>query len=194
MFNNISGLSCVDNEDFVSMALFLHIFSSTMYYLLVLISAVGILFNIIAMHILFTTKSMKNTFNFLLIALYSFDTTFLGSHLFLSLSLRYQRLRSSVFAVLTRVVKLIYSGAFNASILMTVGLSHERYIAMKYPLVHHQLMDSKRSRQLRFIKYLLPIIFTSCALVIPEFLDVELVWESKNMSQPLSQGINENKR
>ena len=187
--NNISHLTCYDAEDLVSAAEFLYIFSSTIHYVLIVISVIGVLMNAIAIYILSTIKikSMKNVFNSLITALFCLDTIFLISYVFLSVGLNYNRTRDIVFTVLSRLIKLLYSAAFNASIFMTVGISHERYIAMRHPLIHHQLMESKKSRRLRFIKYLLPILFVSCLFVVPEYMDVQFVWEPKDWSNTTEQ-------
>ena len=137
--------------------------------------------NAMAVYILSTTKSMKNVFNSLLICLYCFDTTFLISHIYLIFDLKYNRTQRTITTILSRFIKLLYSVAFKASIFMTVGMSHERFIAMRHPLVHHALMSSTKSRRLRFMKYFVPIIIVACLLVVPEYMDLELVWELKNL-------------
>ena len=182
VYNNDMDLTCYGKEDFASTVEFLYILSSIMQYVLIIIPVLGILMNATGIYILSTTDSMKNTFNFLLVCLYCFDSIFLVSHIFVCLNLKYNMPHGNTSIILSRFVKLLYSAAFNASIYLTVGISHERYIAMRHPLKHHQLMESKKSRQLQFLKYFLPIILVSFTLVVPEFLDVEFVWKLTNSS------------
>ena len=180
--NNLD-LTCYGKEDLASMVKFMYIFSSTFQCIIIITSIIGVVFNATGIYILSTTNSMKNTFNFLLVSLYCFDSLFLASHLFMCLNLKYNKYHGNISIVLSRFVKLLYSVAFNASIFLIVGISHERYIAMRHPLMHHQLMESKKSRRLHFFKYFLPIIFVSVVLVVPEYLDVELVWKLKTISE-----------
>ena len=189
VYNNDLYLTCYEREDLASTIQFLYIFTTTFQYILIIISVIGILINTTGIYILSTTKSMKNTFNFLLVTLYSFDNIFLVSHIFLCLVLKYNRSPGSISIVMSRFVKLLYSAAFNASTLFIVGISHERYIAMRHPLIHHQLMESNRNRQLHFIKYLVPIIIVSFVLVVPEYLDLEFVWAPQNASNMLYQTV-----
>ena len=173
-------LKCYRKNDFASNVEFLYIFSSTLHYIITIVSVFGILMNATGIYILSITKSMKNTFHFLLIGLYCYDTSFLISHIFLNINLKYNRYHGILLKIGTRFIKLLYSAAFNASIFMIVAISHERFIAMRYPLVHHQLMESKRNRRFHFLKYFLPILVLSIFLVIPEYMKFEFVWELEN--------------
>ena len=178
--NDTMDLKCYRKNDFASNVEFLYIFSSTLHYIITIVSVFGILMNATGIYILSITKSMKNTFHFLLIGLYCYDTSFLISHIFLNINLKYNRSHGILLKIGTRFIKLLYSAAFNASIFMIVAISHERFIAMRYPLVHHQLMESKRNRRFHFLKYFLPILVLSIFLVIPEYMKFEFVWELEN--------------
>ena len=181
-----TDLKCYGKNDFASTAEFLYIFSSTFHYIITIVSVLGMIMNVTGIYILTITKSMKNTFHFLLVGLYCYDTTFLMSHIFLNMNLKYNRSHGIFVKIGTRFIKLLYSAVFNASVFMIVAISHERFIAMRYPLLHHQLMESKRSRRLHFIKYFLPILILSCILVIPEYMKFEFVWELKNSTGTLN--------
>ena len=135
--NDTMDLKCYRKNDFASNVEFLYIFSSTLHYIITIVSVFGILMNATGIYILSITKSMKNTFHFLLIGLYCYDTSFLISHIFLNINLKYNRYHGILLKIGTRFIKLLYSAAFNASIFMIVAISHERFIAMRYPLVHH---------------------------------------------------------
>jgi hypothetical protein len=182
-YKNDFDLICYEKLDLASTVEFLYMFSSTFQYILMVISVLGVLMNATGIYILSTTHSMKNTFNFLLVSLNCFDTLYLLSHIFMCLNLKYARSHGNISIVLSRFVKLLYSAAFNASTFLTVGISHERYIAMHHPLIHHQAMESKKNRRLHFIRYFLPIIVVSFVLVVPEFLDVEFIWKMRNLSE-----------
>ena len=190
--DNHSNLICYDEEDFESMVEFLFILSTTMQHIIIVLAILGVLLNVVAVYVLSTKESMKNTFNSLLISLYCIDSMFLLTYGYLSIDLGYSVIDNTIKAIFSRFIKLLYSVAFKASIFMTVGISHERYIAMRHPLRHRALMTSGKARRIRFLKYLIPIIVTAIILVIPEYMEFEFVWELKN--ETTTQGLHHNYR
>ena len=171
---------------------FLFILSSSMQHIVIGVAITGILMNLTAVYVLSTRKTMKNTFNALLVSLYCIDTIFLSTYVYLSLSLSYMKFHHPIKTIFSRFIKLLYSAAFKCSIFLTVGTSHERYIAMQHPIIHSAYLSSERSRQLRVLKYLVPITVSAIVLVIPEYMELEFVWKLENSSG--IQEMNPNKR
>ena len=61
-----------------------------------------------------------------------------------------------------------------ASILMTVGVAHERYNAIKHPIRHRQSMTSGRVRRNRLTKYIVLVILCSFAINLTKFFEIEI--------------------
>ena len=171
--------TCYNEEDFdESMIVFLYRLSSNTQIAMIVIAIIGIILNITAVYILATRKSMRNVFNFLLVSLYCMDTIFLLTFIYISISFKFGS--NNTITILSQCVKLLYSASFVASVFMTVAISHERYVAIEYPIRHAALMQSGKSRRRRFLKYCVPAVVCSVLLNIPEYLEVDLVWKFEN--------------
>ena len=181
-FQDYGDLTCYDKRDMFPMIKFLFHLSSTMHYVVITIAVFGILLNVIGAYILASRKSMKNTFNRLLISLYSIDSLFLSAYIYINLTLTYVKTQHPIYTILSKFVKIFYSFAFKCSIFVTVGTAHERYIAMLYPATHIANISSGRNLCIRLLKYLIPISLASTILIIPEYLENELIWELRNSS------------
>ena len=66
------------------------------------------------------------------------------------------------------------------SILLTIAIAHERFIAIQHPIIHSQKMKSTRSRRLDLAKYLVAMIFVTIAFNLPKFFEFEVIWEKAN--------------
>ena len=86
---SFNGLTCYDKKDLESMVEFLFHLSSSMQHIVIGIAIVGIMLNLTGVYILSSRKSMKNTFNQLLVTLYCVDSLFLCAYVYLSVSLTY---------------------------------------------------------------------------------------------------------
>ena len=181
-FQKYENLNCYDEDDMMSMITFLFYFSSSMNYIVITIAVVGILLNLTGAYILSSRKSMKNTFNRLLISLYYIDSLFLVAYIYLNLTLTHIKSQYPINTILSKWIKIFYSFAFKCSIFLTVGISHERYIAMQYPSIKIDEVGAGRQLRKRLLTYILPIIATSIILVTPEYLENEIVWVLRNAS------------
>ena len=179
---NQNDLTCYNLKDSESMVKFLFHLSSSMQHTVIGIGIVGIILNLTGVYILSTRKSMKNTFNQLLVTLYCIDSLFLCAYVYLSVSLTYIKSQHLSNTIASRFVKLFYSFAFKVSIFLTVATSHERYIAMLKPVVHFASVSTESNQRLRLMKYLIPIITIAAILNIPEYLELEFVWEESSNS------------
>ena len=133
----------------------------------------GVILNLAAICILSARMSRKNNFNQMLITLFVFDTTFLLLTLFLPFDWRYR-----VNAYFLYLLYPIRYCAFSASIFMTVGIAHERYVAIKYLIHHRQTMESAKVRHINLMKYILSITVWAIIFNIPAFFDIELIWRA----------------
>ena len=177
-----NDLTCYNLKDSESMVKFLFHFASSMQHTVIGIAIVGIILNLTGVYILSSRKSMKNTFNQLLVTLYCIDSLFLCAYVYLSVSLTYIKSQHLSNTIASRFVKLFYSFAFKCSIFLTVATSHERYIAMLKPVVHFASASTGSNQRLRLMKYLIPIITVAAILNIPEYLELEFVWEESSTS------------
>ena len=180
------SLTCYDKNDMMSMIRFLFLLSASMFYILIAVSVIGIILNLTGVYILCSRKTMKNTFNQLLISLYCVDSLFLTSYVYLSLTFTHI---TTITTILSRGVKIFYSFAFKCSIFLTVGTSHERYTAMKFSSINIGDMNTERRLRMRLIKYIIPIIICAMILTMPEYLENEIIWVSRNSSTPENHGV-----
>ena len=125
-------------------------------------------------------KQMRNVFNSLLIAMAIFDTLFL---LFSILDTFW-----NVFDLVTEMhiylfPKILYpfrSIVFCSSILMTVSISVERYIAVSRPIsLHLEMRNDSAAQVRRFLKYLIPVFGLSLIVNIPTFFEIEAIYDNR---------------
>ena len=182
LMSDSNNLICYHKKELDSMVEFLYLLSTSMQHIVICVAFAGVLMNLTGVYILSTRKSMKNTFNQLLVSLYCMDSLFLAAYVYLSLSLSYMKVQTAITTIISRCTKLFYSFAFKCSIFLTVGTSHERYIAMQHPIIHSIDMSTRRHQRLRLIKYILPITISSLILSVPEYMEFEFVWKAKDAS------------
>ena len=182
LMSDSNVLTCYDKKQWDSKIEFLYILSTSMQHILIGVAVTGVLMNLTGVYILSSRKSMKNTFNQLLVSLYCMDSLFLVAYVYLSLSLSYMKVLNTLTTIISRCTKLFYSFAFKCSIFLTVTTSHERYIAMQHPLIHSVDMSTGRHRRLRLIKYILPITISAIILSVPEYMEFEFVWKMNDTS------------
>ena len=180
------SLTCYDKNDMMSMIRFLFLLSASMFYILIAASVIGIILNLTGVYILCSRKTMKNTFNQLLVSLYCVDSLFLTSYIYLSLTFTHI---TTITAILSRGVKIFYSFAFKCSIFLTVGTAHERYTAMRFPSINICDMNTVRRLRIRLIKYIIPIMICAMTLTMPEYLENEIIWVLKNSSTTENHGV-----
>ena len=140
------------------------------------LSIPGMLMNLIAILALITKSSNHTTFNSLLISLFAFDSIYLFFETIETFRRRF-KLESRLHTIL--LPKLIYPLtiiSLSASIFMTVGVAHERYDAIKKPIIHRQSMRSTKFMRKKFIIYILIVCCFAIGFNIPKFFEVDLEW------------------
>jgi hypothetical protein len=157
--------------------------------LLFFVAIVGLILNIIAVHILSTRNSMKNTFNSLLISLFCVDSFYLINTCVMCVQTLLHTTGKNDDFITILVPHFLYpmmSITLAGSILMTVGIAHERHLAIKSPIKHRQSMTSSRARRNRLIKYVLIVTLCSFAINATKFLELEIVWSNPSMNKSMN--------
>ena len=141
-----------------------------------IVSFTGIILNLTAICVLLTRLSNRNNFNQLIVILFTVDSVYL----ILSVITTFQRKLGLTNRILTIIFpKFTYpisSTSLTLSIFMTVGITHERYIAVKYPIIHSARMRSAKYRRINLLKYVLCIMFGAVAFNVPKFFEATLDW------------------
>ena len=177
MFQKYEDFVCHNESDVLfSLIVFQSYFSSAMIHITITIAVVGTLLNLIGVYILSSYKSMRDTFNRLLISLYGIDSLFLVVHIYLNVTSIDDDRYHPTNAVLSKWISIVYSFLFKCSIFLTVGVSHERYSAMRSVHIGKGILGN------RFLNYLVPVLVISVILITPEYLETEMVWELTNSS------------
>ena len=177
LFKKNEDFTCHNESDFLlPMTQFQSFFSSAMLHITITIAVIGTLLNLIGVFILSSYKSLKDTFNRLLISLYCIDSLFLLLYIYLYLTSINDKTYQPINIVVYKWIKILYSFLFKCSIFLTVGVSHERYSAMRSVQIGKGILGN------RFLKYLVPVLVISVILITPEYLETEMVWELRNSS------------
>ena len=136
----------------------------------------GLFANISMLFMLIVQKSTKNIFNSLLICLFLFDSLILFIGLIWSFQ-TYFDISSNIQIILFPVlVHPLKNMSMTASIFMTVAIAHERYAAIKEPMLCRQMIANSDIRKRHLIKYVFLIVCASVAFNIPKFFESEVKW------------------
>ena len=157
------------------------------------VAIIGLFLNLIAVHILATRNSMKNTFNNLLISLFCFDSVYLLLQVISGIQSQLEGMGGNYDIITILVPNLLFpmsSVTLTASILMTVGIAHERYIAIKKPIQHRQSMRSSSVRRNRLFKYIAFVIICAFAINVTKFMETEVVWKNASVTSGNETEIN----
>ena len=147
------------------------------------LSIPGMLMNLIAILALITKTSSQTTFNSLLISLFVFDSIYLFFETIETFRRRFN-LESTLHTILLpKVIYPLTIISLSASIFMTVGVAHERFDAIKKPIIHRQSMRSSKFMRKKFIMYILIVCFFAIGFNIPKFFEVDLVWRPEILNE-----------
>ena len=141
----------------------------------------GSLMNFCAIFVILNHKSTHNFFNFLLISLLVFDSTYILTAMlnqsFLKQFNMVNKLSALMYPYFTHPLKHI---SFSASIFMTIAISYERRLAVETPIQHHVAMRSRKTRRRKLFMYISTVVFSSILFNIPTFMEIELEWRVFN--------------
>ena len=136
----------------------------------------GLLTNIVVTVLQMRQKSMDSIFHSLLSILFLCDSLIC----FIGLTWSFQQyfdISSNVQIILFPIFFYpLKNISMTASIFMTVAIAHERYEAIRDPMIYRQMIVNPTLRKKHLVKYLLLIITVSVLFNIPKFFESEVKW------------------
>ena len=81
----------------------------------------------------------------------------------------------------------VWSISLTLSIFLTVGIAHERYIAIKYPIIHRQRMRSGKYRRITLMKYTVCVLLCAIIFNLPKFFEIEIDWRDATSRAPIDE-------
>ena len=134
----------------------------------IVIGVPGIIGNVVASVIL-SRKSMRNSFNFLLIALAIYDSCYI----FLDILQKRKELHTSAYIILfPYLLYPLEMIAMTGSILLTVAIALERYTAVHYPISYRQTLKNADAMKKRVATYLIPMTIICISFNVTKFLEL----------------------
>lgn len=121
-------------------------------------------------------KSMRNSFNLLLIALAVYDNTYLFCSVLESFRKRFGLDTDAHIILFPYFLYPLHMIAMTGSILMTVAIALERYVAVHYPINYSQAMNDVGALRGRMMKYLVPVVTLSILMNVTKFFEIELTF------------------
>ena len=141
-----------------------------------IVSITGFILNLAAVCVLLTRLSNHNNFNQLMVILFVLDSFYLLLSVITTVQRRFELKNRTLTIIYPKFTYPISSISLTLSIFMTVGMAHERYIAIKYPITHRQRMISAKFRRINLLKYMVSIVFCAVGFNVPKFFEAELIW------------------
>ena len=151
------------------------------------VSITGIILNLTAIcAILLTRLSSRNNFNQLIAILFLLDTIYLVFSLLTTLQIRLGVDHRNLILIFPKFTYPVWNISLTLSIFLTVGVAHERYIAIKYPIIHRQRMRSAKYRRTNLLKYVVSAMTFAIIFNITKFLEIEISWEESPLNESTS--------
>ena len=147
----------------------------------ILVAIVGIILNLAGTCLIIAYRLSKhNIFNHLIIFLFIVDSFFLFVEIIVVLVQNLDVKNEMLTIMFPKFAYPMSAICLTLSVFLTVGIAHERYIAIKHLIVHSQQNSSAKFRRTKIIKYILPMLFCAIAFNIPKFFEAELEWPKRN--------------
>ena len=140
------------------------------------ISVLGMCFNALAIIVIILMDKRSNIFNYLLISLLATDFAYLFLVVFYEILAHIITSDRWFNLLYPKVIHPLVHMTVTQSIFLTVAISHERFIAIQYPIKHSQKMKSAKSRRLSLMKYLIVTLFIAIVFHLPKFFEIDVVW------------------
>jgi len=137
----------------------------------IIIGVPGIVGNVFAAIIL-SGKTMRNSFNILLIALAIYDSGYVLLDIFQKRSELHNNFYVMIFPYLLYPLEMI---AMTGSILLTVAIAIERYTAVHYPISYRQTLKNANAMKKRVASYLIPVTLICIAFNVTKFLELSYI-------------------
>ena len=140
------------------------------------VSFIGIVLNLTAVCVLLSTLSNRNNFNQLTALLFFIDSIYLTLSVLTTLQIRLNLTSYNLTLIFPKFTYPVWSISLTLSIFITVAIAHERYIAIKYPIIHRQRMRSAKYRRFNLLKYIVGVFICTMIFNIPKFFEIETGW------------------
>ena len=141
--------------------------------ILVIVAAFGVFGNFLASLIL-GRQAMRNSFNMLLIALALVDATYLVGSILKSMRERFKVISYAHIVLVPTFLHPLQSIAMTASILLTVAIALERFVAVHYPMRYRDAMNDPSALRCRVASYLVPVFAITLLFNVTKFFELEL--------------------
>ena len=143
--------------------------------LICLVTCFGLISNIIGICTIWKIPKTCKLFNHMVICLLVFDCWFLTASPLFFFGLQHEYFSCKLCAWLLSywAVPCGYMAVFG-TILMTLAISHERYLVIRNPFHYNQALLSDRAQKKRLLIYLVPALTISIIFSIPRFFVFEI--------------------
>ena len=148
----------------------------------IVIGVPGIIGNMVA-SIILSRKSMRNSFNFLLIALAIYDSCYIILDIFQKRTELHTSTYIILFPYLLYPLEMI---AMTGSILLTVAIALERFTAVHYPISYRQTMKNANAMKKRVATYLIPMTIICIGFNVTKFLELSYQCEDVTKLEAVS--------
>ena len=142
------------------------------------VSFFGIVLNMTAVGVLLSSLSNRNNFNHLIAMLFFIDSVYLILSMLTTLQIRLGLTHRNLIMMFPKFTYPVWSISLTLSIFLTVGIAHERYIAIKYPIIHRQRMRSAKYRRITLMKYMVCVFLCAIIFNVPKFFEIEIDWRN----------------
>ena len=143
-----------------------------------IISIIGILLNIVAIRLVMPRLSFHHIFNHLIVTLFIVDSLCLFAAIGWATTMKMGFNIEFLILMFPKCTHPMSQICLTLSIFMTIGISHERFAAIKNPIIHRQNMMSAKFRRITLLKYLMPILLFAVLFNVPKFFETELNWKA----------------
>ena len=148
---------------------------------------------IVAIVVIICMKSKQNIFNYLLICLLCADIGFLLNRVVYIALHHFITSDRWINQLMPNFIHPMYYIMLTLSIFFTVAISHERFIAIQYPIIHNQKMKSAKSRRISLMLYLVVIVLVTILFHLPKFFEMDVVWKTSTSQEDEAQLTNHQK-
>ena len=147
------------------------------------VSLLGMILNTLSISILWTKAKVNSMFNKLLVSLLFIDSFLLLTSILWNLKWNLGFRIHALTMVYPYFVLPFNHIAMTTSIFMTIGITHDRYLATRKHISHNQSLSPPSGQLRRMIAYLLPILTLSIIFNIPKFLELKIVYAPLQMHE-----------
>ena len=147
----------------------------------IFVAVVGIILNVAGTCLILAFRLSKhNIFNHIIIILFVVDSLFLFVKI-IDVLVQNLDVKNKILTILfPKFAYPVSAICLTLSVFLTVGIAHERFIAIKYLIVHSQQNSSAKYRRNKLLKYILPMLLFAVAFNLPKFFEADLEWTSMN--------------